>query len=324
MDVRTDAILGALEGHPRVGLSCGPAPIHALPRLSAGLGREVWAMRDDLTGFALGGNKVRKLEFLVGHALATGADTMVVAGASSFSRNAAAAGRAHGVEVHVLALGPERAHNAASRAFFDQLEAHVHPIADGASIAREQEQLVASLRAAGRRVVELHPGGSDAIGTLGYVDAAAELCAWSDRHDLVFDAIYLATGSAATQAGLVLGLALGRYPARVVGVAVSQPTDVQRARVAKLVGETAARLDLELDAPTVLVDDRYLGDGYPIPSPASRAATDRFAREEGLLLDPVYTGKAAAALVDHAARGELRSGERALFLHTGGNAGLYY
>lgn len=324
MHAGADAVRRILERYPRAELSRAPTPIDALPRISARLGRDVYAKREDLTGFALGGNKVRKLDYLLGDACAKGADTFVVSGASSFSRNAAAAGRSRGIEVHVVIAGPEHQQNAASEALFRQLEAHVHRAPGPQALASEQERLVAELAARGRRVYALHPGGSDPIGTLGYVEVAAEICAWSATRGVTFDAIYHPSGSAATQAGLALGLAIGGYAARLIGVAVSQLAAVQRERVGVLAHATAAMLGVALDGAALQVEDRFLGDGYPIPSAASCEAVDLFAREEGLLLDAVYTGKAAAALIGHAASGELREGERALFIHTGGNAGLYY
>ncbi len=322
-----EAIRRVLEAYPSARLSVTPTPIHALGRLSArlGAGRRLWIKRDDLTGFALGGNKVRKLDYLVADALAKRAEVLVVSNASSFSRNAATAGRAFGLEVHVLVAGDEAAHSVASRDFFAAMDAKLHYVAERDRLAAEQRALAEALGASGRRVVELHPGGSDTIGTLGYLEAFAEIAAFAAREGLVFDRIYLATGSAATQAGLVLGRASsGSEQMRVVGVAVSQPADVQTKRVADLARATADMLGIAFDASAVVVDDRYLGDGYPIPSAASRAAVDLFAKEEGILLDPIYGGKAAAALLGHARDGELDDAANVLFIHTGGNAGVYY
>ena len=322
-----EAIRSLLRPYPSVQLVVKPTPIRALERLSARLGRRprVWIMRDDLSGFALGGNKIRKLEYLAGEALAKGANTLVVSNASSFSRNAAAVGRAFGFAVHVLITGDEAGHNALSRAFFATMDANLHYIADREQLPVEQRHLADALRARGRYVVELHPGGSDTVGTLGYVEAFAEIAAFMAREGIVFDRIFHATGSAATQAGLVLGQAISRHDqVRVVGVAVSQPADVQTKRVVDLASTTADVLGIAFDPSSVIVDDRYLGDGYPIPSPASRTAVDLFAKEEGLLFDPIYVGKAAAALLGQARAGELDDTANVLLIHTGGNAGAYY
>lgn len=322
-----EAIRSLLRPYPSVQLSLKPTPIRALERLSVRLGRgpRVWIMRDDLTGFALGGNKIRKLEYLVADALAKKADTLVVSYASSLSRNAAAASRACGLAVHVLVAGDEAGHNALSRAFFAATEANLHYVADREQLPVEQRHLADALRARGRHVVELHPGGSDTVGTLGYVEAFAEIAAFMGREGIVFDRIFHATGSAATQAGLVLGQAISRHEqVQIVGIAVSQPADVQTKRVADLARATADMLGITFDPSTVIVDERYLGDGYPIPSAASHAAVDLFAKEEGLLFDPIYVGKAAAALLGQARAGELDDTANVLLIHTGGNAGAYY
>jgi len=316
-----------LEPYPTVRLSVTPTPIHALDRISKRLGRgpRLFVKRDDLTGFALGGNKVRKLDYLVADALAKEADTLVVSNASSFSRNAAAAGKAFGLEVHVLVAGDEARHNVASRSFFATMDAKLHYVANREELASNQRTLADALRNSGRRVVELHPGGSDTIGTLGYLEAFAEIAAFSARQDIFFDRIYVASGSAATQAGLVLGLSVAGFEeTRVMGIAVSQRADVQTKRVADLAQATAKMLGIAFDVSSVIVDDRFLGDGYPIPSVASRAAVDAFAKDEGILLDPIYAGKAAAGLLAHARDGELTDAANVLLLHTGGNGGAYY
>jgi L-cysteate sulfo-lyase len=282
-------------------------------------------MRDDLTGFALGGNKVRKLDYIMGDVLEKRADTLVVSNASSFSRNAAAAARAFGLELHVLVSGDESGHNAASRAFFSTMGACVHYVGDRARLEAEEAALRDTLQAAGRRVVELHPGGSDTIGTLGYLEAFAEIAELMDREGMTFDRIFHASGSAATQAGLVLGREIsGLQRVQIVGVAVSQRAEPQAKRVTDLARATADMLGVGLDASAIIVDDRHLGEGYPIPSPASNAAVDLFAREEGLLLDGIYAGKAAAALLAADASGELDDARDVLLIHTGGNAGAYY
>ena len=320
-----EAIQRALAAYPVMRLAITPTPLYALDRLSArhGRGRRVWIKRDDLTGFALGGNKIRKLDYLVAGALAKGADTLVVSSASSFSRNAAAAGRAFGLDVHVIVSGDARAHNAASRAFFDATGATLHYTAR--DLEATQREVTSELRGRGRRVVELHPGGSDTIGTLGYVQAFAEIAAFAAREGVSFDRVLHASGSAATQAGLVLGRALGGFDAHpVVGVAISRSAAAQTERVAELARATASMLGVAFDASGVVVDDRYLGEGYPVPSDASRAAVEVFAREEGLLFDPVYGGKAAAAVLGALRDEELAPDANLLLIHTGGNAGVYY
>jgi 1-aminocyclopropane-1-carboxylate deaminase/D-cysteine desulfhydrase-like pyridoxal-dependent ACC family enzyme len=322
-----NAIRERLAPHPTVPLAIKPTPICVMRAFSARLGPEqtAWVMRDDLTGFGLGGNKVRKLEYILGHALARKVDTLVATGACSFTRNAAAAGKALGLDVHLLIAGREADQNTLSRDYLDIMGAQVHYVADPGSLADSRRSLVDTLRAEGRNVQELVPGGSDAIGTLAYVEAFAEIVEGMAREGAVFDRIYHASGSAATQAGLALGRAIsGCERTRVIGVAISQPAEVQTRRVADLAVATADMLGVEFDPATIVIDDRYLGDGYPIPSADSRDAVEVFAREDGLLFDPVYVGKVGAALLDHASSGELADTKNALLIHTGGNAGVYY
>ena len=327
MNDTVEAIRSMLRPFPAVRLAAKPTPIGPLDRLSRRLdqGLRAWVMRDDLTGFGLGGNKIRKLEYLIGDALARQADTLVVPLASSFSRNAAAAGSAFGLQVHVMVAGEEGQHNRLSRDFFAAVGATLHHVGPSEQLPARQSELVHRLRADGGHVLEWHRGGSDTVGTLGYVEAFAEIAAFMAREGVVFDRILLASGSAATQAGLALGRAIGRcQDVHVIGIAISQPAALQTRRVADLAVETAGSLGMAFDPSTVVVDDRYLGDGYPVPSAASRAAVELLAREEGLVLDPVYAGKAAAALLAQARDGELRAAANVLLIHTGGNGGAFY
>ena len=321
------AIRDLLRPYAKVLLAIKPTPICAMNRVSAqlGPGHRAWVMRDDLTGFALGGNKVRKLEYILGDALAKRVNALVVAGANSFSRNAAAASRALGLDMHVLVAGEVADHNPLSRDFFAMTGTTVHYVADADNLPIEQRELAQALRSGGRNVQELHPGGSDTLGTLGYIEAFAEIVEHMAREGMVFDRILHASGSAATQAGLVLGQAISGYTdMRIIGIATSKTAQVQTKRVADLARTTADMLGVDFDPSMVIVDDRYLGDGYPIPSADSRAAVECFAREEGLLFDPIYVGKAAAALLGHARAGELGDTANVLLVHTGGNAGVYY
>ena len=321
------AIRKLLRPYPKVPLAITPTPMGLMKRVSAqlGLGQRAWVMRDDLTGFALGGNKVRKLEYILGVALAKKVNALVVAGANSFSRNAAAASKTLGLKMHVLVGGDEAAHNPLSRDFFVMTGATVHYVADPEKLPAEQRGLAQALRSNGRNVQELHPGGSDTLGTLGYVEAFAEIIEFMAREGVVFDRIFHASGSAATQAGLVLGQAIsGCTDIRIIGIATSKTADVQTKRVSDLASATADMLGVDFDPSKVIVDDRYLGEGYPIPSADSRAAVDVFARVEGLLFDPIYVGKVAAALLGHARAGELGDTANVLLVHTGGNAGVYY
>jgi len=326
MNDGAQAIRKLLRPYPKVSLAIKPTPIGVMNRVSAhlGPGHRAWVMRDDLSGFGLGGNKVRKLEYILGHALAKKVNALVTVGANSFSRNAAVASKFLGLDMHVLMGGKEADHNPLSRDFFAIMGATVHYV-DPEKLPAEQRELVQALSSGGQIVQELHRGGSDTLGTLGYIEAFAEIIERMAREGVVFDQVFHASGSAATQAGLVLGQAIsGCTDMRIIGIAASMPGEVQTKRVADLARATADMLGIDFDPARVIVDDRYLGEGYPIPSAASRSAVEFFARAEGILFDPIYVGKAAAALLGYARDGELGDKAKVLLLHTGGNAGVYY
>jgi 1-aminocyclopropane-1-carboxylate deaminase/D-cysteine desulfhydrase-like pyridoxal-dependent ACC family enzyme len=321
-----DSIRTVLDAYPRAGIVVGPTPILELPRLSSHLGHHVYVLRDDLTGFALGGNKVRKLDYLIGDAIAKKADVLVTSGASSFSRNAAAAGKVFGFGVHVFVAGEESGHNSASRALFEQFGATLHYVSSSLNeeLAARQESLASHLSSQGKVVYELHPGGSNEIGALGYAHAFDQIVRHTRSTGIHFHKIMLATGSTGTQVGLLLGQCISGYDSRVIGLAVSQPADIQRRRVRKLALSTAEMLGIEFDESTLLVDDRFIGGGYTVPSEEGERAVRAFAVQEGLLLDQVYSGKAAAGLIHYAMNGMFDPDDNILFIHTGGNAGLFY
>ena len=315
-----------LRRFPSVGLVITPTPIYRLSRLSERLECNAYVMRDDLTGFAIGGNKVRKLDYLVGDAKSKGADTLITSKASNFSRNAAAAGKAHGFEVHVVLDGDECDQNPASQSLFEQFGAVLRysRATDSESLDATYRNTVSHLNASGKAVYELHPGGSDCIGALGYLEAFKQIVEFSAKSGAHFNRVFHATGSTATQVGLVMGQGLSGYHTSIVGIAVSQTAEIQYERVRGLAAATAQMIGLDLDESTIVVDDGFLGDGYAVPSEAGREALKMFAQLEGLLLDSVYTGKAAAGLIEYARSGLLGPEENVLFVHTGGNSDVFY
>ncbi len=320
------SIQKVLGGFPNAGLSIDPSPIHKLSRLSEHLGHSTYIMREDLTGFALGGNKVRKLDYLIGDAVAKGADTLITTKASSFSRNAAAAGKVFGFEVHVILAGSESEQNPASQALFEQFDTVLHYVLEPGeeAVAAEYERMVADLKQQGRNVYELHPGGSDSIGTLGYINAFDQIVHFSQSSGVHFSTIIHSTGSTATQAGLVLGQCISDYDTTVIGMAASQKKAIQVERVRELASATAHMLDMQFDAAKIVVDDAFIGPGYALQSEAGNGAARLFAHTEGILLDDVYTAKAAAGLIHYATNGSFGAEDSILFVHTGGNTGLYY
>jgi len=321
-----DRIRELLADRPHAALSVEPTPLHRLANISSQLGREVYILREDLTGFGIGGNKVRKLDYLVADALSLGADTLVTCAASSFSRNAAAAAVARGLELHVLILGEPEDHNPLSRALFEQCAATLHyiPKTSDDALPQAESRLLSELRDAGRVVYAMPPGGSTEIGTLGYIRVFEQIARQSASTGIQFDRVILPTGSAGTQAGLVIGQCVSGYPTCVIGMAVSQAGEVQHRRVLELAESTSGMLGVDFDPSTVHIDDRFLGDGYAMPSEGGREAVKRFARFEGVLLDQDYVGKAAAGLIQTATSGEIGEHESTLLIHTGGSSGLYY
>jgi len=326
MKLDTQAIQRALAGFPSAEISVTPTPIYRLPRLSSQIGYSVYIMREDLTGFAIGGNKVRKLDYLVGDALARQADTLVSLKASNFTRNAAAAGKMFGFHVHVILAGQESEQNPDSQALFKQFGTHLHYVSgdDPDALQAKYDTVVAELSDQGRSIYELHPGGSDEIGSLGYINAFDQIVHYSHNCGVCFEKIIHSTGSTATQVGLLLGQQISGYETAIIGMAAALPAAAQTERIRQLAVSTAKLLQLPFDDSSIVVDDGYIGPGYAMQSPEGNKAVEIFAHTAGILLDDVYTGKAAAGLIDYARSNKFGENENILFIHTGGNAGQYY
>lgn len=327
----------------RTPLVFGPTPLHPLDRLRRHLGPltpRLWIKRDDQTGLALGGNKARKLEYLLAQARTEDADVLVTVGAaqSNHARQTAAAAALAGVEsVLVLRVPPDSSESyretgnvlldrvlGARVVLVEQTAAEPHPERAAA------EEIVARLRAEGRRPFLIPSGGSTAVGALGYVEAFAEIAA----SGVDLDAIVLATGSGGTQAGLLAGRALRERSIRahgdtahgrvaIHGVAVAPDADALASTVGTLTAETLGLLGLPAEPAEVHLDDGFVGAGYGAITEEGLEAISLFARVEGILLDPVYTAKAAAALL-HGIRSRSFSADAdVLFLHTGGAPALF-
>ena len=326
MENDSRAIQRVLEKFPSANVSVTPTPIYKLSRLSSGLGHNIYIMREDLTVFAIGGNKVRKLDYLIGDAMAQKADTLITVKASNFSRNAAAAGRVFGLDVHVILDGPESEQNPASQALFTQFGASLYYTGrdDPDAVSAEYKKVADDLKRQGREIYELHPGGSDEIGSLGYVNAFDEIVHYSQSSGVHFSKIIHSTGSTATQVGLLLGQHICAYDTTIIGMAASQKAKVQVGRIRQLALATADLLQIRFDESTIIVEDRFIGPGYAMQSKEGSEATKMFAVTEGILLDDVYTGKAAAGLIHYARHDLLEEDENTLFIHTGGNAGQFY
>ena len=307
---------------PRIRLATLPTPLLPAPRLSEAVGIEVWIKRDDMTGLGLGGNKARKLEFLCGEALARGADTLVTGGGSGSNHvqlTAAAAARlglacvavCYGAAPPAEPLGLRLTRRFGAEVLFTGSP-------DRASVDTRLEEVAAKIVAEGRIPYVIPRGGASAVGAVGYALAAAELADQLASAGLPAATLLLATGSCGTQAGLVAGTPPGgRF--EVVGVPVSRPPEECVERIARLATGCAERLgsDRVFTAADVHLLGGYIGPGYGKTSPEGDEAAELAARTEGLVLDPVFTAKAMAALVDEARAGRLTG--PAVFLHTGGS-----
>lgn len=316
-----------LGGLPRVRLLAGRrTPLLPAPRLSAALGVEVWLKRDDLTGLGLGGNKVRGLEYLLGHAEEQGCDCLVTGGGpqSNWAMLAALGARVRGLDAHLVYYGtPVDPTGNLRLAVTAGAQVRFTGKDDRASVDEAIESVAEELRTRGRRPYVLPRGGATPRGSVGYMQATRELAGQLIEHDLEPGELWLATGSCATQAGLVAGVRWLALPGRVVGVTVSRSVDECRTRVGELAVD-AARLVTgasPVDAGDVHVLGGYREPGYGVRSEAGERAARLAARSEGIFLDPVFTAKAMAGLADAAGAGRVDA--PVVFLVTGGAPTLF-
>ena len=326
IDTRTAGIESRLAGIERRAHTLLPTPVHELTVLSERSGCRVFCKRDDLTGFGFGGNKTRKLDFLIADALRSGSDTLLAVGAnqSNFCRVVAAYGSAHDMDVHLMLGGREPDLPTGNLRLDHMLGATCHHIdsREWNEWEARAADLETDLRKQGRTVYRMPVGGSTVTGTLGYVAAMSEILDDEARLGLFFDALVMATSSAGTQAGLVVGRSIANWPGQILGISCAKSAGEQRRDVLDLAQATAERLWCPVDSEDVHVDDSYLGDGYACNTAACEKAVQFFARKCGIFLDHVYTGKAAAGLLDYLAANRFAPGSSILFLHTGGSAEL--
>ncbi len=319
-----------LDRFPRASLCYRPTPLEPMPRLSDHLGGPaLWIKRDDCTGLATGGNKTRKLEFLVGEALEQGAGLLVTQGAvqSNHVRQTAAAACRVGMACHALlerrVPDPGMEYEQTGNVLLDRLfGASVEFREPGPDMNAEARRTTEKFAKQGRKPYFIPGGGSNPIGALGYAGCAQELVENSilDRIDWVV----MATGSTGTQAGLVAGLHAMGEEIPVLGVSVRQPAELQVDAVHALAVQTCEMLHVTpVPRERVLVDDRYVGAGYGIPAASTIEAIGLAARVEGLLLDPVYSAKAFAGMIARVRQGFFNADDTVVFLHTGGSAALF-
>ena len=321
-----------LAGFSRARFCHLPTALEPLPRLTAHLrGPQILVKRDDATGLGFGGNKTRKLEFLIGAALAEGADTLLTAGGvqSNHCRQTAAAAARHGLAC-ALVLQRRVAWNhpdyeRGGNVLLDRLAgAELHLVERAVDLGAELERVASELRAGGRRPFVIPIGGSTPVGALGYVAAGLELLAQAEASGRPIDAIFHASGSGGTQAGLLVALQASGAAVPVIGISVSEPRAELEATVAELAARTAALLGTAAPPrPAVEVQDGYIGADYGLPTAGMREAVRLCAGLEGLFLDPVYTGKAMAGLIDLVRQRRFTADQTVVFIHTGGTPALF-
>ena len=321
-----------LSNFPRVALCHQPTPIEAMPRLEAELGGpSLYIKRDDCTGLATGGNKTRKLEFLVSEAIAQNADILVTQGAiqSNHVRQTAAAACKLGLKCHVLlerrVPKQNKTYEETGNVFLDRLfGATIEFRPSGLDMNAEAEAVAERLKSEGHRPYFIPGGGSNATGALGYVACALEVAAQEKASGTMFDWLVMGTGSSGTQAGLVAGFTASGRDMRVMGISVRQPRERQISAVHNLTSATLEKLGQDsIPESSIYVDDGYVGEGYGIPAESTLEAISLTAKTEGILLDPVYSAKGMAGLIGLVRQGFFKPDDKVLFLHTGGAVALF-
>ena len=322
-----------LARYPRLHFAHLNTPLEPMPQLTKLLdGPTLWIKRDDCTGLAGGGNKTRKLEFLMADALEQGADTIITQGAtqSNHARQTVAIATKLGLDCHILLedrTGSEDVDYVYNgNVMLDQLfGGQLRKYPGGTDMNAAMETLATELKVEGKKPYIIPGGGSNEIGALGYVNCALELLGQANDRGLRIDHLVHATGSAGTQAGLVTGLYGSNSQIPVLGIGVRVPREQQEANVFRLAERTAEKLGIPgaIKREDVVANCDYVGEGYGIPAESTLEAIELFARHEGILLDPVYSGKGAAGLIDLIRKGHFKKGENIVFLHTGGSQALF-
>jgi L-cysteate sulfo-lyase len=322
-----------LSRHPRVSLAHLPTPLEFLPRLTRHLGGpNIYVKRDDCTGLGTGGNKTRKLEFLMADALQQSATTVITQGAvqSNHARQTAAAAAKLGLACELVfekrIEGASDPYLHSGNVLLDRIfGARVREVAKGSDMTAELDAVADEVRKSGKTPYVIPGGGSNPTGALGYVDCALELVSQANRQGLVIDHVVHATGSAGTQAGLAVGLKAIHTGIPLLGIGVGADRKAQEQKVFELATKTAKFTGAEdvVKREDIVCNCDYVGPGYGVPTEAMNAAVLLAARLEGLLFDPVYTGKALAGMIDLVRNGWFDGAENIVFIHTGGSAGLF-
>ena len=326
----------AIKQFPTVSLSILPTPLHKLKNISRETGVNIYCKRDDLTGFAFGGNKTRKLDFLIADAISKNSNTLIAVGAiqSNFCRMAAAAGKESGLDVH-LVLGGKKPKKPTGNLLLSYLfGANIHFVEtdDWNILEQEGKLLTEKFKTQGKNVYWLPIGGSTPIGALGYAAAFIEILDDCKRLGIATDTIIHTSSSSGTQAGLIVGKALTGWQGKIIGMGVAKTEKQLSKEVFELAHDTGKLLwesskgvhshilsgHVFIDKKDVILDNSYMGTAYGARTAACESAIKFFAEKEGIVLDNVYTGKAAAGLLDYAKRGLFSPNENVIFIHTGG------
>lgn len=327
MNYYNKTIADLLNKFTKLNSSILPSPIYKLNKLSNYLSKNIYCLRDDLTGFALGGNKTRKLDYLIADAIQKKADTLIAIGAnqSNFCRMAAGYGKQNGLEVHLVLAG-EKPSKITGNLLLDYLfETNIYHIdtENYEYVYQKAKELELKLNKKGKNVYFLPMGGSTPIGILGYVKAFDEIMTYSEKQNISFSNIIFASGSGGTQAGLVIGKALSSWTGEIIGISAGKATDKLFNVVTNMCSETIKEFGLKVNTIDVKIDDAYLGVKYGARTKEATEAIKIFAQLEGLILDEVYTGKAAAGLIDYARKSKFNLIDNILFIHTGGFVQLF-
>ncbi|MDP5220578.1 D-cysteine desulfhydrase [Ruegeria sp. 2205SS24-7] len=328
-----DALAAALRRHPKLRLAHLPTPLEPMDRLSEALGGpRFWIKRDDCTGLATGGNKARKLDYLMAEAKAAGATAIVTQGAtqSNHTRQSAAAAAKLGMTCHILLEdrtgSDDPSYNANGNVLLSRLAGgKLRKLPGGTDMPAEMERVADDLRAQGESVYVIPGGGSNAIGALGYVECAHELLSQAGATGLEIDMIVQPTGSSGTHAGMVAGLHIIESEIPLLGIGTRSPREKQEQMVYDLALKTLNLLgnEVPLDRARVQANCDYVGEGYGIPTRGMVEAVQTLAGLEGLLFDPVYSGKAIDGLLDLARKGHFAGLRNVVFLHTGGSSAIF-
>lgn len=324
-----------LAAYPRVRLGHFPTPLEFMPNLTKHLGGpNLYIKRDDCTGLASGGNKTRKLEFLVAQALAQGADTLITQGAvqSNHARQTVAAAARVGLKCKILleqrVQDATEEYDQSGNVLLDRLMGGeiVARLPAGTDMQKAMDDLAAEMRTAGHKPYVIPGGGSNPVGALGYVACAQELLSQSFEQSVPIDHVVHATGSTGTQAGLVVGLRASNSGIPVYGISVRAPKEQQEQNVWKLVQGTIDYMGLpaaSVERADIVANSDFVGKGYGVPTDAMVQAVRLTAALEAILLDPVYSGKGMAGLISLVRAGHFKKGQNVVFIHTGGAVGLF-